>query len=71
MSVMFKQMIHMENKVDECLQLHTKIHSIEETLTDHNARLKLLEYKSIDMEARSRRNNLIFSGISEHRDENC
>ncbi|KAH3870562.1 hypothetical protein DPMN_033750 [Dreissena polymorpha] len=71
MSVMFQQMKNMEKKVDECLQLHTKIDSIEGTLTDHNARPKLLEYKSIDIEALSRSNNLIFSGISEHRDENC
>ena len=38
------------------------------------SRLKLLEYKSIDSEVRSRRNNLIFRGIEEARDqgiENC
>ena len=33
--------------------------------------LKLLEYRSIDLEARSRRNNLLFKGISEQRRENC
>ena len=32
---------------------------------DTNLRLKVLEYKSIDAEARSRRNNLIFRGIPE------
>ena len=31
----------------------------------HNERITLLEYKSIDMEARSRRNNLIFRGHPE------
>ena len=33
--------------------------------------MKLLEYRSIDLEARSRKNNLLFKGISEQRRENC
>ena len=33
--------------------------------------LKLLSYKSIDIEARSRRNNLIIRGVEEVFDENC
>jgi len=33
--------------------------------------MKSLAYKSIDIEARSRRNNLIFRGFSENRGENC
>ena len=33
--------------------------------------LKLLSYKSIDIEARSRRNNLIIRGVPEERNENC
>jgi len=33
--------------------------------------IKTLAYKSIDMEARSRRNNLIFRGFAENRGENC
>ncbi|KAH3734421.1 hypothetical protein DPMN_040861 [Dreissena polymorpha] len=33
--------------------------------------LKTLSYKSIDLEARGRKNNLIFRGISESRYENC
>ena len=38
----------------------------------NNTRLKKLEYKSIDLEARSRRLNLLFRGIPEsERDENC
>ena len=35
-------------------------------------RIKLLEYRSIDIETRSRRNNLIFRGLQENNDiENC
>ena len=37
----------------------------------YNDRLRLLKYKSIDLEARSRRNNLHFKGFPEMRDENC
>ena len=33
--------------------------------------IKLLEYKSIDIEARSRCNNLLFRGFPESRDEKC
>lgn len=36
-----------------------------------NERLKLLEYKSIDMESRARETNLIISGVSESVTENC
>ena len=33
--------------------------------------LKSLDYRSIDIEPRSRRNNMILRGISENRGENC
>ena len=69
--VMFEQLQNMNDKVDECLVLNKNIRIIENTLSDHDRRLKLLEYKSIDLEASSRRNNLIFSGIPEQMDENC
>lgn len=58
---------------------NTRLCSVEENLTSLNSkmqntqdRVKLLEYKSIDIECRSRRNNLIFRGIQEHNDiEDC
>lgn len=37
----------------------------------HTDMLKTLAYKSIDLEARSRRNNLIFWGLCENYQENC
>ena len=40
-------------------------------IDDHEARLLLLEYKSVDLEARSRRKNLLFIGFTEEKDENC
>ena len=50
------------------------ISDINNQMSVNENRLKLLEYKSIDAEARSRRNNLIFRGLSESPDpqsENC
>lgn len=41
----------------------------ENVIRSHEHRLKLLEYKSIDIESRSRRRNLIFRGITERSEE--
>ena len=41
------------------------------TTNRHTDMLKTLAYKSIDQEARSRRNNLIFWGLAENPRENC
>lgn len=71
LSVMFAEMGSIGNKVDQCLQLHTKVQCIEKQITEHQARLNLLEYKSLDQEARNRRNNLIIGGIAEMKNENC
>ena len=50
----------------------TRMNSVEKNvkgmcgvLDAHEAKIRLLEYRSIDAEARSRRNNLIFRGIAE------
>ena len=45
---------------------------VESMITTQDARIKLLEYCSIDNEARNRRRNLIFKGIGEYgMIENC
>lgn len=71
LSVLFSHVNTIGHKVDNCLLLHLKVQELETSLSDHDFRLKLLEYKSVDLEARSRRNNLIFGGISEQQNENC
>ena len=75
LSVIYKEMhgkmSSMEQKLDRCLQLHDKVDDLEHCMNDHDSRLLLLEYKSLDLEARTRRNNLIFNGLGEARDENC
>lgn len=47
------------------------INGISSVTNQHSALLKTLAYKSIDIEARSRRNNLIFRGLKESYHENC
>ena len=46
--------------------------SVETVIQSNLKKIKLLEYKSIDIEARSRRRNLIFRGIDgDEPNENC
>lgn len=47
-----------------------KVEHIESRTATHDLFLKVLAYKSIDIEARSRRCNLIFHGLAENKDEN-
>ena len=50
--------------------LKVKVDSAEQRTVNHELFLKVLAYKSIDIEARSRRCNLIFHGLSESTNEN-
>ncbi|KAH3727987.1 hypothetical protein DPMN_053933 [Dreissena polymorpha] len=59
------------HKVENCFNLQNKLSVVEFKISDHDHRLKLLEYKSIDLEARCRRNYLLISGIPEEKDEDC
>ena len=43
--------------------------AIDKRVNAHTNRLKLLEYKSIEAEVRSRHNNLIFRGVDENLNE--
>ena len=60
-----------QTKLDSILNLNSKVSKIETVLKSQHDRLKLLEYRSLDIEARSRRRNLLFKGIPEDRRENC
>ena len=59
--------------------IHGRLNNVENTVnevqkqcTSNQDRIKLLEYKSIDAESRSRRHNLLFRGIKEAGpDEDC
>ena len=48
-----------------------KLNEVIDVTNQNSNVLKTLAYKSIDLEARSRRNNLIFYGFAEMYDENC
>lgn len=61
----------LERKLDSVLTLRTRVDNMDTVIRSHENRLKLLEYKSIDIEARGRRCNLIFHGLMEGRRENC
>lgn len=53
--------LHMNKKLDEVIEVTNRNTDLLQTLA----------YKSIDQEARSRRNNLIFWGMAENYQENC
>ena len=61
----------MLNFQENFLQIHQKLEQVVNVTNRNTDLLKTLAYKSIDQEARSRRNNLIFWGISENYEENC
>jgi len=52
-------------------RVEEKLTKVIEATNAQNELLKTLAYKSIDLEARSRRNNVIFRGFYEYQGENC
>ena len=63
--------MHVEQKVDTIIRINNRLSHVETVMTSYNDRMKLLEYKSTDIEVRSRRNNLLFKGFPEARDDDC
>lgn len=61
----------LSQQVYQCLLLSQKVHDLEGQISECETRLLLLEYKSTDMEARSRRINLIYGGLPGNYNENC
>ena len=63
-----------EAKVDSLYTagLSERMSSVETVIKSNAERIKVLEYKSIDLEAHSRRRNFLFRGIAgDHPGENC
>ncbi|MCG8047033.1 MAG: hypothetical protein N0E48_15590, partial [Candidatus Thiodiazotropha endolucinida] len=71
LSVNENRVSSIQNKMDTMLNLKSRVGVVENVIKSQHERLKLLEYRSIDLEARSRRKNLLFKGIPEKRQENC
>ena len=59
-----------EEKFDIALD-QSRVNELEKTVYDQDRRITVLEYKSLDLEARYRRKNLIFRGFVEDRIECC
>ena len=51
--------------------VYDKVDILEDCVNIHARKLKMLSYRSLDLEARSRRNNLIFRGLADCQNENC
>ena len=74
LAAMFTKISATEVKVNSIYKenLSQQINRNESMITTQDARIKLLEYRSIDNEARNRRRYLIFKGIGEYgMIENC
>lgn len=56
----------MQNMISNMQAVNDRVVQIENRMSEQERMLKLLAYKSIDLEAREMRNNLIFYGINEH-----
>ena len=71
LSVNENRVSFIQNKLNVITNVGSRVTAVENVVRSQHDRLKLLEYRSIDLEARSRRKNLLFKGISEKRNENC
>lgn len=61
MSVLFNGLTNITDKVDQCIDIQNNVNLKGQQLDAHTCRLTLLEYKSVDLKTRCRRNNLVVS----------
>ena len=66
-----KRFKNLESICGSVVKHSKRLTKIETVIKSHEDRIRLIEYKSIDLEARSRRNNILFYGLSESRNEDC
>ena len=71
MSMSENRLGNVERKIDSVISLRSHVNNLGSVVRSQSDRLKLLEYRSIDIEARSRRCNVIFYGLKECRNENA
>lgn len=78
LSVIFSKLIGIEEKQSMIEKFETSlssnelaINSIRSRTSNHTTMIEMLSYKSLDLEARGRRKNLIVKGLCEHAAENC
>ena len=77
LSQMFEKLNSLEQSNKEIMKfgqqinsVQSKVDMVEQHTVNHETFLKVLAYKSIDIEARSRRCNLVFHGLKESKNEN-
>ena len=72
---LFTKLSTTENKVNSLSSVmspvYEKVDILEDCVNIHARKLKMLSYRSLDLEARSRRNNLVFRGLCDVQNENC
>ena len=72
---LFTKLMTMEDKQNILRSVmspvHEKVDILEDCVNIHERKIKMLSYRSLDLEARSRRNNLIFRGLADVAGENC
>lgn len=79
LAILFEKLVNIEEKIPSFERLQDvmqvtckKVSRVEKVTDSHERQLKILNYKSVDLEARSRRNNLIFRGLYESsRNDDC
>ena len=78
LDMIFNKLVQIESKQSSIEKLETMMKCSNETIPNlqtksktHDDTLNILNYRSVDLEARSRRKNLIFRGLFEFRNKNC
>ena len=71
LETMFSCLLDVKATNDRLLNAERTLKQIRETTQVNSRRIYLLAYKSIDIESRPRRDNLLFWGIPEVRKEDC
>ena len=78
LGVIFQKLTNIEDKKSSIKKLEKSLESTDKmvssiklTMDGHSNMIKLLTYKSLDLETRSRRKNLVFRGLCENSREDC
>lgn len=71
LDTLFVYLCDVKSTNQRLLKAEKTVHDIHESTKHNSDRIETLAYRSIDLEARQRRNNLIFWGIPEVRMEDC
>lgn len=73
--VLFDKLLVVEDKQSNLNRvmspIHEKVENLVHSVNTHSRKLKMLGYRSLDLEARSRRYDLIFRSLADCNSENC